>query len=58
MVTRALCSVLRKGAQLKEPEIVDLAKDGSVSEWVTRLIALQLGARGSSFPDGCKQPVH
>ena len=42
----------------KEPEIVDLDKEESVSERVARLIALQAGARGSSSPDGRKPPIH
>ena len=56
-VTRALRSVSRKGARSKEPEIVDLDKEESVSERVARLIALQAVARGSSSPDGRKKPV-
>ena len=39
-VTRTLRSVSRKGARLKEPEIVDLDDDESVSERVASLIAL------------------
>ena len=56
-VTRALRSVSRKGARSKEPEILDLDKEESVSKRVARMIALQPGARGSSSPDGRKQPV-
>ena len=44
-VTRTLRSVSGKGARSKEPEIVDLDKEGSVSERVARLIALQAEAR-------------
>ena len=36
---------------------MDLDKEESVSERVARLIALHAGARGSSSPDGRKQPV-
>jgi hypothetical protein len=46
-----------KGARSKEPEIVDLDKEESVSERVARLIALQAGARGSSSPDGRRPPI-
>ena len=56
-MSRALRSVSRKGARSKEPEIVDLDKEKSISERVVRLIALQAGAKGSSSPDGRKQPV-
>ena len=56
-VTRKLHSVSRKGAPSKEPEIVDLDKEESVSEQVARLIALQAGARGSSSPDGRRPPI-
>ena len=55
--TRALRSVSRKGARSKEPEIVDLDREESVSERVARLIALQVGARGSSSPDGRRPPI-
>ena len=39
-MTRTLHSVSRKGVRPKEPEIVDLDKEESVSERVARLIAL------------------
>ena len=54
-VTRTLRSVSRKGARLKEPEIVDL-DDESVSERVARLIALPVVAGGSSSPYGRRPP--
>ena len=53
-VTRVLRSVSRKGARSKEPEIVDLDEDESVSERVARLITHQAVARGSSSPDNQK----
>ena len=58
-MAKALRSVSRKRARSKELEIVDLDKEESVPERVARLtrIALQAGARGSSSPDGRKQPV-
>ena len=56
-VTRKLRSVSRKGARSKEPEIVDLDKEESISEPVARPFALQAGARGSSSPDGRKPPI-
>ena len=56
-VSRALRSVSKKGARSKEPEIVDLDREESVSERVARLITLQAVARGSSSPDGRKKPV-
>ena len=36
---------------------MDLDKEKSVSERVARLIALQVGARGSSSPDGRRPPI-
>ena len=56
-VTRTLRSVSRKGTRSKEPKMVDLGKEESVSERVARLIALQAGAMGSSSPDGRRPPV-
>ena len=56
-VTRALRSVSRKGARTKEPEIVDLGDDESVSERVARLIALPVMAGGSSSPQGRRPPI-
>ena len=53
---RALRSVLKKGARSKEPEIVDLDEEESVSERVARLIAQQTVATGSSSPEGRKKP--
>ena len=55
-VTRTLRSVSMKNARSKEPEIVDLDKEESVSERVARLIALRAGARGSSSHDGRRPP--
>ena len=49
-VTRVLCSVSKKGARSKEPEIVDLDEEESVSERVARLITHQAVTRGSSSP--------
>ena len=56
-MSRAPRSVSRKGARSKELKIVDLDKEASVSEYVARMIAIQPMARGSSSPDGRKQPV-
>ena len=56
-VTRTLRSVSRKGARTKEPEIVDLGDDESVSERVARLIALPVMAGGSSSPQGRRPPI-
>ena len=56
-VARALRSVSKKGARSKEPEIVNLDKEESVSERVARLITLQAVTRGSSSPDGRKKTV-
>ena len=56
-VTRALRSVSKKGARSKEPDIVDLDEEESVSERVARLITHQVAARGSSSPDSRKKPV-
>ena len=53
----ALRYVSKKGARSKEPEIVDLDDEGSVSERVARLIAQQTVARGSSSPEGRNKPV-
>ena len=41
----------------KEPEIVNLDKEESVSERVARLITQQASARGGPSPDGWKKPV-
>ena len=50
-MTRVLCSVSKKGARHKEPELVDLDAEESVSERVARLITHQAGARGCSSPE-------
>ena len=62
---RALRSFSKKGARSKEPQIVDLDDEESVSEVtpnsdserVARLIAQQAVASGSSSPDGRTKPV-
>ena len=56
-VARLLRSVSKKGAQCKEPGIVDRDEEERVSERVARLITQQAVARGSSSPDGQKKPV-
>ena len=50
-MTRVLRSVSKKGARSKEPEVVDLDAEESVSERVARLITHQAGARGCSSPE-------
>ena len=52
-MTRVLHSVSKKGARQchKEPEVVDLDAEESVSERVARLITHQAEARGCSSPD-------
>ena len=43
-MTKVLRSVSKKGARPKEPELVDLDAEESVSERVARLITHQVGA--------------
>ena len=50
LVTWVLRSVSKKGARSKEPNIVDVEEEESVSERVARLITHQVVARGSLSP--------
>ena len=56
-VTRTLRLASRKFARSNVTESVDLDKEERVSERVAGLIALQVGARGSSSPDGHRPPI-
>ena len=52
--TTVLRSISKKGARHKEPEVVHLDGEESVSERVARPVTHQAGARGCSSTDGRK----
>ena len=56
-MTRVLRSVSKKGARSKEPEIVDLDEEESVSERVARLVTHQAVAGGGSSSDSRKKLI-